>query len=222
MPTECSAVLFEFARVEGRSVVAGFDGGKITSDAGALLLGASDQAIGLIDRFARCFADRRSPELVEHKVATLVGQRVFGLALGYEAVLDHDELRHDPMMAVLAGKLAARRKGCAPVAGKSTLNRLELGKPAPTAYHKIGHNPQAIEALLVDLFIEAHARAPRQIILDLDATDDPLHGTKRGASSTAITIATATCRFTFFAAGTSWRPNCAVPTSTPAPARSRR
>ena len=114
MPTECSAVLFEFARVEGRSVVAGFDGGKITSDAGALLLGASDQAIGLIDRFARCFADRRSPELVEHKVATLVGQRVFGLALGYEAVLDHDELRHDPMMAVLAGKLAARRKGCAP------------------------------------------------------------------------------------------------------------
>ena len=127
MPTECSAALFEFARVEGRSVVAGFDGGKITSDAGALLLRASDQAIGLIDRFARCFSDRRSPELVEHTVATLVGQRIFGIALGYEDVLDHDDLRHDPIMAVLAGKLAARRKNCASVAGKSTLNRLELG-----------------------------------------------------------------------------------------------
>jgi hypothetical protein len=113
-------------------------------------------------------------------VATLVGQRIFGIALGYEDVLDHDELRHDPMMAVLAGKLEARRKNCAPVAGKSTLNRLELGKPEPTPYHKIGHNPQAIENLLVDLFVEAQARPPRQIILDLDATDDPLHGHQEG------------------------------------------
>src|SRR5215470_13217135 len=125
MPTECSATLFEFARVEGRSVVGAFDGGKITSDAGALLLAATDRAVGLIDRFAGCFIDSRSPELVEHTVSTLVGQRIFGIALGYEDVLDHDDLRHDPMMAVLAGKLAARRKNCAPVAGKSTLNRLE-------------------------------------------------------------------------------------------------
>ena len=176
MPTECSAELFEFARVEGRSVVAAFDGGKITSDAGALLLGASDRAIGLIDRLASCFTDSRSPEQVEHTVATMVGQRVFGIALGYEDVVDHDELRHDPMMAVLAGKLAARRKNCAPVAGKSTLNRLELGKPQPTPYHKVGHDRQAIEALLIDLFLDAHGRPPRQIILDLDATDDPLHG----------------------------------------------
>ena len=180
MATECSAELFEFARVEGRAVVAGFDGGKITSDAGALLLGASDRAIGLIERFAGCFTDSRLEELVEHTVATLVGQRIFGIALGYEDVLDHDELRHDPMMAVLAGKLAARRKNCAPVAGKSTLNRLELGKPEPTPDHKIGHDPQAIENLLVDLFVEAHARLPRQIILDLDATDDPLHGHQEG------------------------------------------
>ena len=180
MATECSAERFEFARVKGRSVVAGFDGGTITSDAGALLLGASDRAIGLIDRFARCFTDSRSPERVEHTVATLVGQRVFGIALGYEDVLDHDDLRHDPMMAVLAGKLAARRKNCAPVAGKSTLNRLELGKLEPTVYHKIGHDPRAIENLLVDLFVEAHARPPRQIILDLDATDDPLHGDQEG------------------------------------------
>ncbi len=180
MPTECSAELFEFARVERRSVVAGFDGGTITSDAGALLLGASERAIGLIDRLAGCFIDSRSPEQVEHTVTTLVGQRVFGIALGYEDVLDHDELRHDPMMAVLAGKLAARRRNCAPVAGKSTLNRLELGNAEPTPYHKIGHDAQAIEALLVDLFLEAQARPPRQIILDLDATDDPLHGRQEG------------------------------------------
>ena len=180
MATECSAELFEFARVEGRAVVAGFDGGKITSDAGGLLLGASDRAIRLIERFAGCFTDSRSSELIEHTVATLVGQRIFGIALGYEDVLDHDELRHDPMMAVLAGKLAARRKNCAPVAGKSTLNRLELGKPEPTPYHKIGHDRQAIENLLVDVFAEAHAHPPRQIILDLDATDDPLHGHQEG------------------------------------------
>ena len=110
MPTECSADRFGVERVEGRSVVGGFDGGRIALDAGALLLAATDRAVGLIDRFARCFTDRRSPELVEHRVATLVGQRVFGIALGYEDVLDHDELRDDPMMAVLAGKLAARRK----------------------------------------------------------------------------------------------------------------
>ena len=180
MQTECSADLFGFARVEGRAVVAGFDGGKITSDAGGLLLGAADQAVGLIDRFARCFRDSRSTELIEHRVATMVGQRIFGIALGYEDVVDHDELRHDPVMAVLAGKLIARRKNCAPVAGKSTLNRLELGTDAPTAYRKISHDPQTIEALLVDLFLEAHRRAPRQIILDLDATDDPLHGHQEG------------------------------------------
>jgi hypothetical protein len=180
MPTECNADLFGFARVEGRSVVAAFDGGKITSDAGGLLLGAADQAVGLIDRFARCFRDSRSEELIEHTVATMVGQRIFGIALGYEDVVDHDELRHDPIMAVLAGKLVARRKNCAPVAGKSTLNRLELGTDKPTAYHKIGHDPRAIEDLFVDLFLEAHQRAPRQIILDLDATDDPLHGHQEG------------------------------------------
>jgi DDE family transposase len=162
MPTECSAALFEFARVEGRSVVGAFDGGKITSDAGALLLAATDRAVGLIDRFAGCFTDSRSPELVERTVATLVGQRIFGIALGYEDVLGHDDLRRDPMMAVLVGKLEARRKNCAPVTGKSTLNRLELGKPEPTPYHKIGHDPEAIENLLIDLFVEAHARPPRR------------------------------------------------------------
>ena len=143
MPTECSADLFGFAVVEGRDVVVAFDGGAISSDAGALLLGTADHAIKLTERFAACFHDARRPHLIEHEVATLLGQRVFGIALGYEDLNDHDELRHDPMMAVLAGKLAARRKECAPVAGKSTLNRLELSRLEPTRYHKISHNPIA-------------------------------------------------------------------------------
>jgi len=180
MPTECSAELFDFAAVEGRAVVAGFDGGAITSDAGALLLGATDRAIRLVGRFAECFIDRRRPELVEHLVATLVGQRVFAIALGYEDLNDHDELRHDPVMAVLAGKLVARRQDCAPVAGKSTLNRLELSRDTATRYHKIAHDPAAIEQLLVRLFLEAQPGSPKEITLDLDATDDPLHGHQEG------------------------------------------
>jgi hypothetical protein len=160
--------------------VASFDGGAITSDAGALLLGAADRAIGLVGRLAACFHDERRPDLIEHEVVTLVGQRVFGIALGYEDVNDHDELRHDAMMAVLAGKLEARREDCAPVAGKSTLNRLELSRLQPTRYHRISHNPVAIKRLFVDLFLEAHERAPSEIILDLDATDDPVHGEQEG------------------------------------------
>jgi hypothetical protein len=180
MPTECNAKLFEFAPVEGRQVVAAFDGGAITSDAGALLLGETDRAIRLSERFASCFSDARVSELVEHRVSTLVMQRVVGIALGYEDLNDHDELRHDPVLAVLAGKLEARRSDCAPLAGKSTLNRLELSRPEPTRYHKVSHDPAAIERLFVDLFLEAHSKAPPQIILDLDATDDPLHGHQEG------------------------------------------
>lgn len=125
MPTECSPDQFAFAPAEGRLVVAGFDGGVITSDAGALLLGATDRAIGLVRRFAACFVDHRAADQVEHSVATLVGQRVFALALGYEDLVDHDALRHDPVLAAVTGKLTARRSACAPLAGKSTLNRLE-------------------------------------------------------------------------------------------------
>ena len=136
MQTECSADLFGFAPVEGRAVVAGFDGGAITSDAGSLLLGSTDRAIGLIGRFAACFADHRSAGHVEHQVATLVAQRVFGIALGYEDLIDHDQLRHDPILAVLAGKLTARRSDCAPLAGKSTLNRLEHAPAAAPSRHR--------------------------------------------------------------------------------------
>jgi hypothetical protein len=180
MPTECSPTLFEFAPVEGRAVVAAFDGGAITSDAGALLLGETDRAIRLTERFAACFIDARMAGLVEHAVGTMVLQRVVGIALGYEDLNDHDELRHDPVLAVLAGKLAAKRSDCAPLAGKSTLNRIELSRPEPTRYHKVSHDPAAIETLFVDLFLEAHRRPPGQIILDLDATDDPLHGEQEG------------------------------------------
>jgi hypothetical protein len=176
MPTECIADLFGFTPVEGRRVVAAFDGGRMTSDAGAMLLGATERVIDLVGRFAGCFADDRAPELIEHEVRTLVGQRVYGIALGYEDLIDHEELRHDPVMAVLAGKLAARRSDCAPLAGKSTLNRLELSRPEPTRYHKISYDGAKIEGLFVDLFLEAHAAPPQQIVLDLDATDDPLHG----------------------------------------------
>ena len=180
MPTHCNPDLFGFAPVEDRSVVAAFDGGAMTSDAGALLLGAADRAVGLIDRFAACFEDRRDGRLIEHELRTLVGQRVFGIALGYEDLIDHDELRFDPVMAVLAGKLQAKRRGCAPLAGKSTLNRLELGGSRPGLYHKIGHRPAAVEAVFVEQFVAAHCRPPAQIVLDLDATDDPLHGHQEG------------------------------------------
>src|SRR6202162_1824788 len=180
MQTECSADLFGFAPVEGRAVVAAFDGGRMTSEAGAMLLGPTDRQLRLIERFAGCFTDYRAADLVEHTVPGLVGQRVFGIALGYEDLIDHDQLRHDPVMAVLGGKLAAKRADCAPLAGKSTLNRLELSRPEPTRYHKISYDAAAIEGLFVDLFLDAHSTAPPQINLDLDATDDPLHGHQEG------------------------------------------
>ena len=180
MPTQCNADPFGFAPVAGRTVAAAFDGGAMTSDAGALLLGATDRVLGLTRRLAACFKDSRDPAYTEHTLETLLMQRVVGIALGYEDLNDHDQLRHDPVLAVLAGKLEAGRSGCAPLAGKSTLNRLELSRPEPTRYARIAADTVAIEALFVDLFLDAHAKAPAQITLDLDATDDPLHGHQEG------------------------------------------
>jgi Transposase DDE domain group 1 len=180
MPTDCIPTLFDFAPVEGRRVVTNFDGGTITSDAGALLLGATDKVLGLTRRLAACFKDHRDRDLIEHRVETPLTQRITAIALGYEDLIDHDQLRHDPIMAVLAGKLAASRSDCAPVAGKSTLNRLELSKAEPTRYARIAADRAAIEALFVDLFLDAHDEPPAEIVLDLDATDDPLHGHQEG------------------------------------------
>jgi hypothetical protein len=181
MPTQCSRDLFGYEVVEGRQVIAAFDGGEVTSDAGALLLGAANRALGLVRRLAGCFTDGRAPELVEHTVETMLMQRICGIALGYEDLVDHDQLRHDPVLATLAGKLEARRKDCAPLAGKSTLNRLEhASASALDRYHKIGHDGAAIEELFVALFLEAHATPPERIVIDLDATDDPLHGHQEG------------------------------------------
>jgi hypothetical protein len=221
MQTECSADLFGFAPLDGRAVVAAFDGGKMTSDAGAMLLGATDRSIGLIARFAGCFTDHRSPDLIEHRVATLVGQRVFGIALGYEDLIDHDELRHDPVMAILAGKLAARRSDCAPLAGKSTLNRLELSRREPSRYHKISYDESKIEGLFVDVFLDAHAAPPQQIILDLDATDDPLHGHQEGRFFHGYYDSYCYLPLYVFCGRHLLAANCARPTSMAAPAVSK-
>ena len=180
MQTECSTELFEFAPVEKKPVVASFDGGRITSDSGGLLLGRTDRKLGLTRRLAGCFTDVRDRRMVEHEVETLLKQRIFGIALGYEDLNDHDEWRHDPVLAAMIGKLEAKRKDCAAAAGKSTLNRLELSLSEPSRYHKIAHDGAAIENLFIDLFLESRAQPPGEIILDLDATDDPVHGKQEG------------------------------------------
>ena len=181
MQTQCISDPLTFEGVDGRRVVAGFDGGAVTSDAGALLLREADRAIGLLDRVAACFRDGRDQADVVHPVRTLVGQRIVGIALGYEDVSDHDRLRFDPVLALFAERLQTKRHDCAPLAGKSTINRLEHAPSgAGDRYHKIGHDPRALEDVFVDVFLDAHAKAPRQIVIDLDATDDPLHGHQEG------------------------------------------
>jgi hypothetical protein len=188
--TECNPKPLEFHPLGSRDVVANFDGGDISSDAGGLMLREVEQRIGILKRFAGCFTDYRKPEAIEHPVADLVAQRAYGLCLGYEDLNDHDQLRADPVMATMVGKKDPkgehRRELCdrgKALAGKSTLNRLELtgaGVGAGERYKKIVMNPEAIDQLMVDHFLDAHERAPVQIILDLDATDDPIHGHQEG------------------------------------------
>jgi hypothetical protein len=185
MPTHCSQDSFDFGRVEGRAVVADFGGGTITSNAGALLLAKADAAAGVIDRFAACFGDGRNQGLIEHTTRTLVGQRVLGIALGHEDLVDHDALRHDPVIATVMGKLTPRRKDCAPLAGKSTLSRLEHAPEegpalAPPRYHKISHDGKAIERAFVDIALGSARKPPPVMVIDLDATDSPLHGHQEG------------------------------------------
>jgi Transposase DDE domain group 1 len=175
--TECIQSTFEFAAHFSRQVVARFDGGTMTTDGGGLLLRETDRRLNLLARLAECFLDGRSPVLVEHTVAQLVSQRVYGLALGYEDLNDHEQLRQDPLLRVLAGKGEVEDS---PLAGKSTLNRLELSDGTPSRYKKITFWKAGVDELLVKVFVESHATAPQEIILDVDATDFPLHGQQEG------------------------------------------
>ena len=190
MQTECNTDRFDFQPLAKREIRGSFDGGAITSDAGALLLREVETKLEIIARFAGCFTDHRDPSRTVHSVAELIGQRVYGLALGYEDLNDHDQLRHDPLLAVLVGKhdptgqdRARERDRGKALAGKSTLNRLELSPPradANSRYKKITADLGQMESLLTDFFIEAHPTPPKQIILDFDATDDPIHGDQLG------------------------------------------
>jgi hypothetical protein len=169
--TECNQETFAFTAYFSRRVEAGFTAGQVSSDGGALLLRQTDLRINLLGRLAGCFSDGRSPWLVTHQLSEMLAQRIYGLALGYEDLNDHEQLRADPLLGLLSGK----RKLDEPLAGKSTLNRLELvGRTG--RYHKIGYSAEALDRLLVDLYIESHSSMPEQIVLDLDATDIPLYG----------------------------------------------
>jgi hypothetical protein len=173
--TECNQSQFEFEAHFSRQVVVEFSGERLTTEGGSLLLRAVDRKIGLLRRVVRCFTDARDPQRVEHELSAMLAQRIYGLALGYEDLNDHEELRNDPLLGMLAGRRDLR----APLAGKSTLNRLELtpaGSPSAERYNKISYSCAAIDELLVDIFLEAHRQAPSEIVLDLDATDTPLHG----------------------------------------------
>jgi hypothetical protein len=156
--------------------VASFDGGTISSDGGSLLLRQTDQRLNLLPRLAECFVDRRDPERVEHSVQEMLSQRIYGLALGYEDLNDHEDLRLDPLFGMLAG----RKDLTIPLAGKSTLNRMELGNGMPDRYKKITFWKDSVDELLVAVFMESHDKAPEQVIVDVDTTDLPLHGKQEG------------------------------------------
>ena len=193
MQTHCNQECFEFHSLAGREVVGRFDGGAITSDAGGLLLREVEKRTRVLERFAACFTDHRDGERIEHTVKELVAQRVYALALGYEDLNDHDELRQDPLLAVLVEKadplgesrVRERDRGKA-LAGKSTLNRLELTQAVvqdDERYKKIVIDGETVDRLLVEVFLEAHpadAGPPTEIVLDVDATDDPVHGNQEG------------------------------------------
>ena len=176
--TECSEDRFEFGGGNGaRQVVAEFSGGTISSDGGGLLLQETDAKMNLLARFSQCFFDGRDPVRTEHSVEQMVRQRVYALALGYEDLIDHEQLRQDPLLQMMAGKA---EPGSEPLAGKSTLNRMELGIGMPDRYKKINFWRDSVDDLLVDIFLEAHGQAPAQIVLDIDTTDLALHGKQEG------------------------------------------
>ena len=174
--TECTQSSFEFKACGSREIVARFDGGTISSDGGALLLRQTDQRLNLLPRLAECFLDGRNQEQVEHSILEMLSQRIYGLALGYEDINDHEQLRTDPVFGILAGRNELEE----PLAGKSTLNRMELGVGTKDRYKKITFWKEAIDELLVKVFVESHQKTPDEIILDVDTTDLPLHGKQEG------------------------------------------
>jgi len=174
--TECNQSSFGFEGLGSREIVARFDGGTITSDGGAFLLRQTDKRLNLLARLAECFLDGRKQDLVEHPIAEMLAQRIYGLALGYEDINDHEQLRKDPVFGILAGREELNE----PLAGKSTLNRMELGTGINDRYKKITFWKEAVDELLVKLFLESQDEAPEQIILDVDTTDLPLHGKQEG------------------------------------------
>ena len=191
MKTVCNPILLNFQQFGKRNILASFDGSEITSNGGALILREMEKAKNFISKFAKCFTDYRDPDSIEHTVEELLSQRIFGICLGYEDLNDHDELRHDPLLAAVCGKIdlkgqnreLKRDRGKA-LAGKSTLNRLEMsgeGDLSKERYKKISYDSKLIEQYFIDIFLDSHKKEPEEIILDFDATDDPIHGNQEGS-----------------------------------------
>src|SRR5580692_3916469 len=174
--TECTQSSFGFEACGRREIVARFDGGRISSDGGVFLLRQTDGRLNLLPRLAECFLDGRNQKLIDHTIQEMLAQRIYGLALGYEDINDHEQLRKDPVFGILAGREDLNE----PLAGKSTLNRMELGAGTNDRYKKITYWKEAVDELLVKVFIEAHPSAPTEIVLDVDTTDLPLHGKQEG------------------------------------------
>ena len=185
-PTKRIGNQFNFGSFKGRKVIADFTGGKITSDAGIVLLAELDKKLKITEKFAKCFRDHRDPSYVEYSVHKLLSQRVYGIGLGYEDVNDHDKLRYDPVLAIALGKLDCINSTPDILAGKSTINRLEycpetILNQKSSRYHKIEHDPKAIEKAFVEIFLASYKKPPREIVLDMDVTDDQVHGNQEGA-----------------------------------------
>ncbi len=223
MSTECSPESYDFGRVEGRRLVADFGGGTLTSNGGALLLRQVAKATGLVTRLAGCFTDHRAEERVEYGVPTLLGQRLFGLALGSEDLNDHDGLRHDPLLAACLDRLGAKRKDCAALAGRNTLGRLERSPSGSvTRYHKISHDPAAMIGFWLSCFSTPRRQRPsRSCSISMPPTSRCMV-TRRASFFTGLTATIVTCRCTFSATSISWRPSCGRPISTVPPVQSRK
>src|SRR5262245_22734014 len=190
MATECTSGGLVFQGPGRREIRADFNGGDITSESGVLLLQEVERRCSIVEQFVHCFEDHRNEDLIEHSVHDLITQRIFALALGYEDLNDHDELRFDPLLAAAVGKTdpkgmrrARKRDQGAGLAGKSTLNRVELSRPGLAEhdrYKRVVLREEMVDQVFLDVFMQAYPKPPKQITLDLDATDDPLHGNQEG------------------------------------------